>query len=235
MDSTNAQLAAAVRLARGRVANAAEAERLAAIERALLAGGVEQLALQDAAAGLQQAVPQGFTGQSGAGKALDSAAAPAANAGYAGLAGYLTALARHCDFVLCVEKAVKAVVNPLRPLAAAKAVLAAVEAEAARLGLAVAAAVCDERGGVIAAQVMDGAMPVAYAAAVKKAYSAAVTRTDTAALADRFAGVETVDAGITVVPGGLFVGSFGSVGVSGGSVGQDCLLAEVGKRAIAPS
>ena len=111
-------------------------------------------------------------------------------------------------------------------------VLAEVRAEAARQGLAVAAAVADAGGHVIASARMDGAALGAMKLAVDKAYTAVLWQTPTGVFmsstqpgGDDWGFNTSTDGRIVVYAGGLpvFDGEelCGALGVSGGTGEQD--------------
>jgi uncharacterized protein GlcG (DUF336 family) len=114
----------------------------------------------------------------------------------------------------------------------ALALLAAVREEAGRQGLAVAAAVADRGGHVIASARMDGSPLGAMVLAVDKAYTAVLWQTPTGEFMEStqpggadWAFTSTSGGRIVVYAGGLplFAGDglIGALGVSGGTGEQD--------------
>ena len=130
-------------------------------------------------------------------------------------------------------------------LEAARAMIEAAEAHARSLGLPEVIVVDDESGTVKAMVAMDGAMLTAVNFAHDKAYTSAVRRVPTQALADQFATqpahllesfmkqqrLTMLGGGIPVVVGGQVVGS---IGTSRGSIPQDIEIAEAGMAAFTP-
>lgn len=120
----------------------------------------------------------------------------------------------------------------------AKQLLEAVERKAEEIGLAAVMAVADASGNIIAMHFMDGAYPISYDVATKKAYTAAAIRMSTAKLSElaqpgcEFYGIQNSNDRIIVFGGGVPLSISGRVvgglGVSGGSVEQDTALAEYG-------
>jgi glc operon protein GlcG len=106
----------------------------------------------------------------------------------------------------------------------------------------VAIAICDDQGELIAFVRMDRCAPLPLTIARKKAYTAARTRSDTKAFADRLKsmGRSTVDLGdpnLIGVQGGVAIVSadgtaLGGIGVSGLAAEEDEAIARVGLRAI---
>ena len=132
-------------------------------------------------------------------------------------------------------------------LADARAALAAAEERAAELGLAVAVAVVDEGGRIIAVHAMDGVQPAGPDVAMAKARAAALFRRPTAAFEEVAAalGKPAVLLLPSAVPHALPVtggvpirapdpgGIAGAVGVSGGSGDQDADVAHRAAAAVA--
>lgn len=128
-------------------------------------------------------------------------------------------------------------------LAAARAVILAVQAEARAMGVAMSCAVVDSGDRLVAFERMDGADLVGVTLAQDKAYTALVNRMSTADLAPivqpgaEFYGYSSVDRGRTIVfaggapllRGGVLVGA---VGVSGGDSAEDQRALEAGLRAF---
>jgi glc operon protein GlcG len=106
----------------------------------------------------------------------------------------------------------------------------------------VAIAICDDQGELVAFARMDKCAPLPMSIARKKAYSAARTRSDTKAFADRLKamGRSTVDLGdpdLIGVQGGVAIiaadgGALGGIGVSGLAAEEDEAIAKIGLRAI---
>lgn len=109
----------------------------------------------------------------------------------------------------------------------------------------VAIAICDDQGELVAFARMDHCAPLPLTIARKKAYTAARTRTDTKAFADRLKsmGRSTVDLGdpnLIGVQGGVAIitadgTGLGGIGVSGLAADEDEALAKLGLRAITSS
>jgi uncharacterized protein GlcG (DUF336 family) len=129
-------------------------------------------------------------------------------------------------------------------LAAARAVIAAVQAEARAMGVAMSCAVVDAGDQLVAFERMDGADLVGITLARDKAYTALVNRMSTADLAPlvqpgtEFYGYDSVAGGRMIVFAGglpLEIGGVlvGALGVSGGDSAQDQRAAEAGVRALA--
>jgi uncharacterized protein GlcG (DUF336 family) len=128
-------------------------------------------------------------------------------------------------------------------LAAARAMMAAVDAAARALGLAVSCAVVDAGGQLVAFERMDGADLVTITLAQDKAWTALVNRMPTGALGPlaqpgaEFYGYDSVAGGRTIIfAGGLPLESegvlVGGVGVSGGDSAQDAQVVEAAVRAF---
>ena len=128
-------------------------------------------------------------------------------------------------------------------LAAARAIIAAVEAKARAIGVAMSCAVVDSGDQLVAYERMDAADLVTITLARDKAYTALVNRMSTADLAEisqpgaEFWGYTTVAGGRTIV----FAGGMplvrdgvlvGAVGVSGGDSAQDQRAVEAAIRAF---
>jgi uncharacterized protein GlcG (DUF336 family) len=129
-------------------------------------------------------------------------------------------------------------------LAAARAIISAVQAEARAMAVAMSCAVVDSGDQLIAFERMDGADLVGITLARDKAFTALVNRMPTADLppivqpGTEFFGYHTVAAGRMIIfAGGLPLerdGTLvGALGVSGGDAAQDQRAAEAGKRAFA--
>ena len=128
-------------------------------------------------------------------------------------------------------------------LAAARAILAAVAAEARAMSVAMSCAVVDSGGQLVAFERMDAADLVTVTLAQDKAWTALVNRMPTGDLGPlaqpgaEFYGYGNVAAGRTILfAGGLpleFDGILvGAVGVSGGDSAQDSRAVEAGVRAF---
>ena len=128
-------------------------------------------------------------------------------------------------------------------LAAARAIVGAVEAEARRLSVAMSVAVVDGGEQLVAFERMDGADLVTVTLARDKAFTALVNRMATRDLGPisqpgaKFYGYDSVAGGRTI----LFAGGMplerngvlvGAVGVSGGDAEQDQRAADAGVRAF---
>ena len=129
-------------------------------------------------------------------------------------------------------------------LAAARAIVVAVQAEARAMGVAMSCAVVDSGEQLIAFERMDGADLVGITLARDKAFSALVNRMSTGDLPSlvqpgaEFYGYDAVAGGRMIVfAGGLPIEIdgvlVGAVGVSGGSAEQDQRAAEAGLGALA--
>ena len=124
-------------------------------------------------------------------------------------------------------------------LEAALALLAAVREEASARGLALAMAVVDDGGNVVASARMDGAALGAMPLAVGKAYTAVLWDTPTGAFAASTQpggddwGWNATDRRIVVYAGGIPLhvdgGLVGGVGASGATAAEDeaCVVAAV--------
>jgi uncharacterized protein GlcG (DUF336 family) len=129
-------------------------------------------------------------------------------------------------------------------LAAARAIIDAVQAEARSLGVAMSCAVVDSGDQLVAFERMDAADLVGIVLARDKAYTALANRMSTADLppitqpGTEFFGYHTVAGGRTIIfAGGMPLERtgilVGAVGVSGGDSGQDQRAVEAGVRAFA--
>ena len=118
----------------------------------------------------------------------------------------------------------------------ALALIQAASEEAARLGLAISAAVVDSGGQIVASLRMDGAQLCAMPLAIDKAYTAVACGLPTAAWAERTQpgkrdwGLSTALGGRFIAFGGgipLFVSSklVGGLGVSGAAASDDVSVA----------
>ena len=129
-------------------------------------------------------------------------------------------------------------------LAAARAVIAAVEAEARSMKVAMSCAVVDSGDQLVAFERMDAADLVTITLARDKAFTALANRMPTGDLAPlvqpgaEFYGYDSVAGGRTIV----FAGGMpleldgvlvGAVGVSGGSAAEDQRAAQAGVLALA--
>lgn len=109
----------------------------------------------------------------------------------------------------------------------------------------VAIAICDDQGELVAFTRMDKCSPLPQAIARKKAYTAARTRSDTKAFADRLKGmgrsaVELGDPDLIGVQGGVAIiaadgSALGGIGVSGLAAEEDEAIARIGLGAITGS
>ena len=128
-------------------------------------------------------------------------------------------------------------------LAAARAIIAAVRAEARSLAVAMSCAVVDSGDQLVAFERMDGADLVGIALAQDKAFTALVNRMPTADLppivqpGTEFFGYHTVAGGRTIIfAGGMPLERagvlVGAVVVSGGDSTQDQRALEAGVRAF---
>ena len=106
----------------------------------------------------------------------------------------------------------------------------------------VAIAICDEQGELVSFARMDKCAPLPQTIARKKAYTAARTRSDTKAFADRLKGmgrsaVEFGDPNLIAVQGGVAIlgadgNPLGGIGVSGLAAEEDEAIAKLGRSAI---
>ena len=128
-------------------------------------------------------------------------------------------------------------------LAAARAVVAAVEAEARAIGVAMSCAVVDSGAQLVAFERMDAADLVSVVLAQDKAFTALTNQMPTGDLAPisqpgaEFFGYNTVAGGRTIVfAGGMPLHRdgvlVGAVGVSGGDSAQDQRAVDAGVRAF---
>jgi uncharacterized protein GlcG (DUF336 family) len=128
-------------------------------------------------------------------------------------------------------------------LAAARAVIAAAQAEARTLGVAMTCAVVDSGDQLVAFERMDGADLVGVTLARDKAFTALVNRMPTRDLAPivqpgtEFYGYDSIAGGRTIVfAGGMPLERdgvlVGAVGVSGGDAEQDQRAADAAVRAF---
>jgi len=128
-------------------------------------------------------------------------------------------------------------------LAAARAIVAAVQAEARALGVAMSVAVVDAGDQLVAFERMDAADLVGVTLARDKAFTALVNRMPTRDLAPivqpgaEFYGYESIAGGRTIVfAGGMPLERdgvlVGAVGVSGGDAAQDQQAVEAGVSAF---
>jgi uncharacterized protein GlcG (DUF336 family) len=129
-------------------------------------------------------------------------------------------------------------------LASARAIIAAVQAEARQINVAMSCAVVDSGDQLVAFERMDCADLVGITLACDKAFTALVNRMPTADLqpivqpGTEFFGYHTVAAGRTITfAGGVPLERegvlVGAVGVSGGDSAQDQRAAEAGAKAFA--
>jgi uncharacterized protein GlcG (DUF336 family) len=125
----------------------------------------------------------------------------------------------------------------------ARAIIAAGEARASALGVPVNIAVLDSGAHLKAFSRMDGAVLGSIDVALKKAATAALFQTSSAAVWDYCKpgapapGLELTDGGLVPFAGGLLLRSsngevLGAVGVSGGAVPQDLEIAEAAVAAL---
>lgn len=137
------------------------------------------------------------------------------------------------------------VVKPVSKLEQAKKILAAAEAKALEIGVPMVIAVVDDGGNLVAQQRMDGALLASISIAIDKAYTAVALKmpTDMAAVlaapGQSLYGINTADHGrLIVFGGGLPITEAnlitGGIGVSGGSVEQDMVVAKAGLAAAQP-
>lgn len=109
----------------------------------------------------------------------------------------------------------------------------------------VAIAICDDQGELVSFARMDKCAPLPLTVARKKAYTAARTRTDTKAFADRLksmgrSAIEFGDPNLLAVQGGVAIvaadgTTLGGIGVSGLAAEEDEAIAKAGLSAITGS
>ena len=109
----------------------------------------------------------------------------------------------------------------------------------------VAIAICDDQGELVAFARMDKCSPLPLTIARKKAYTAARTRSDTKAFADRLKGmgrsaIDLGDPNLIGVQGGVAIiaaddSGLGGIGVSGLAAEEDEAIAKIGLTAITGS
>ena len=126
-------------------------------------------------------------------------------------------------------------------LQAAKAILAAAEAEARKNGWNVSIAVVDAHGELLAFERMDDAALTTVAISQGKALTAARFKRPTRAIdssvtAGRvqmmaFPGVMPVEGGVPIIANGKYIGG---VGASGAASAQDAQVAKAGADALRP-
>jgi glc operon protein GlcG len=125
-------------------------------------------------------------------------------------------------------------------LEGARALIAAGRAEAARRGWAVAIAVVEPSGDLIAFEMMDGTQPASQAIAIAKARTAARLRRSTRLLEDIVAGGRVamlsiepdavlLEGGVPIMDGDHFIGA---IGVSGMTSALDGEIAAVALEAL---
>ncbi len=125
----------------------------------------------------------------------------------------------------------------------ATALIAKVEAEAARRGMAVVAAVSDASGRPVAVHCMDGAYIGSYDVALNKTYTSIAFKMSTADLGklaqpgESLYGIQFTNDGKIVIFGGgepLYKEGkiIGALGVSGGSAAEDTDLAAYGSSIL---
>jgi uncharacterized protein GlcG (DUF336 family) len=133
--------------------------------------------------------------------------------------------------------------EPNVSLGLARRLIAGVEAEAARRGVAMGIAVVDRAGQLLAAARMDGATPVSLQLAVDKAFTAAAFGYPTDAWAEvtKPGGADwgltsALSGRIVILAGGLPLKAggrlVGGLGVSGGAPAVDLACAVEGLRAV---
>ncbi|GAA0071454.1 hypothetical protein UT300003_29780 [Clostridium sardiniense] len=119
----------------------------------------------------------------------------------------------------------------------AKEILNKAEAKAKEINISVTIAIVDEGGNLIAQHKMDNALLISITAALNKAYTAIALKMDTEKVHELilpsgpFYGLEnihpgklcTLGGGIPIINHGKFIGA---IGVSGGSIDEDVLIAK---------
>lgn len=125
-------------------------------------------------------------------------------------------------------------------LEGARAIISAGRTEAARRGWAVAIAVVEPSGDLIAFEMMDGTQPASQAIAIAKARTAARLRRSTKQLEDTVAGgriaMMTIEPDAVLLEGGVPILSgqhfLGAVGVSGMTSALDGEIAAAALKAL---
>ncbi len=124
-------------------------------------------------------------------------------------------------------------------LAKAKKLISSIEEEAVRRGMKVVISICNPEGNPVAVHSMDGAYLASFDIAMKKAYTSVALKMSTKELGElakpggALYGIDKADQGRIIIFGGgvplthngLVIGG---LGVSGGTLEQDTLLAEYG-------
>ncbi|MCM8710028.1 cob(I)yrinic acid a,c-diamide adenosyltransferase [Clostridium sp. SYSU_GA19001] len=170
------------------------------------------------------------------------------------LSDYLYTIARYIDFKEEITKKVTEMVKMqyqkaenIKPgetkvlnLDIAKRIMELVEKRARFMNLNVVIAVADASGNPIAVHFMDGALPVSFDVAVKKAYTAAAVKMSTEELSkiaqpgQPFYGVAAANDKMMIIGGGvpLKIGDkiVGAIAVSGGTAEQDIELSNYGSK-----
>ena len=147
-----------------------------------------------------------------------------------------------------VESAVRDVLRKMRAnsvmsLQLATALIAEVEAEAARMGVRAVVAVSDASGRPVAVHCMDGSYIGSFDVALNKTYTSVAFQMSTAQLAVLAApggslyGIQNTNEGKIVIFGGgeplmLDGVMIGAIGVSGGTAEQDTKLGAYGKNKL---
>jgi len=123
------------------------------------------------------------------------------------------------------------------PCVVAEILIGRAESEAMKIGVPMSMAVVDSEGGLQLFKRMDGTLPVSTELAASKAFTAAVLRTPTHTVGElaqpgaELYGIQHTHNGRIILFGGgypLCLGDqvVGGIGVSGGTVEQDMLVAE---------
>lgn len=147
-----------------------------------------------------------------------------------------------------MESAVRDVLRRMRAssvmsLQLATALIAEVEAEAARMGVKAVVAVSDASGRPVAIHCMDGSYIGSFDVALNKTYTSVAFQMSTAELAELAApggslyGIQNTNEGKIVIFGGgeplmLDGVMIGAIGVSGGTAEQDTRLGAYGKNKL---
>lgn len=167
------------------------------------------------------------------------------------LSDYLYSIARYIDFKEEITKRVTEAIQERYgienskkvtglSLDMAKKLMEIVENKAKEMKLNIVVAVADEHGNPIAVHFMDGALPVSFDVAIKKAYTAAAVKMTTEELSkiaqpgQPFYGVAAANDRMMIIGGGnplkLNGRIVGAIGVSGGSAEEDIKLSNYGSR-----
>ena len=142
-------------------------------------------------------------------------------------------------FGLVVAAEAQLVDKKVLTLAEAKKVMAAAQADAAKINLTMAIAIVDEGGHLLLFEKMDGTQTGSVNVAIAKARSAFLFRRPTKVFEDAVQGGRNVilaldgllpiEGGVPLMAGG---GVIGAIGVSGGTAAQDGVVAAAGAAVL---